>query len=279
MMPPRERHNSARESQWLARHADRERALRMELAAHFVAQASRFAEAVESADVVTLALLPMIYRPADELERLLEAVQAPLLVTMGYGALDALEAAEQSDSADSEAGDESKLFGSSVLDLPFALPARVLDRIRRALGELLSQPFWEALEALTEAALTRIIGEGLERGANAEAIARQLRNELGGAAAMARARTIARTETTGALNAGQQANAEAAADAGLMVTKTWSTVGDDDVRASHEVLNGVTVPVGADFDVGGTLAPYPGHWSLPTEHRANCRCGFFVNAQ
>ncbi|NOY41585.1 MAG: hypothetical protein GXP26_07110 [Planctomycetes bacterium] len=83
---------------------------------------------------------------------------------------------------------------------------------------------------------------------------------------------IARTETTGALNAGHEAAREDLYAAGLIVGKKWLTIGDDDVRASHVALSGSVAAPRQDFSVGGSLAPYPGHWSLPAGQRIFCRC-------
>ncbi|MDZ4688499.1 MAG: phage minor head protein [Planctomycetaceae bacterium] len=256
------------EAGWLQRHAEREQALTEALGDYFQDQAERLAAAVAAYNVLTPSLAPFLFREYDEHDLLLEVVERPLLLSMGFGALD-LQAAL----------DGKKLFdfGFKPLDIPFDLPARVLDAIRRALGALLSQSYWQALQAWTSGKLTAILQAGLEQGAGSEAIARRIREELGGKPAMRRARRIARTETTGALNAGQQAQADSAAEAGLTILKTWSTVGDKRVRVSHQHLEGVTVPVNGQFDVGGTLAPYPCHWSLPTEQRVNCRCGFRTN--
>jgi hypothetical protein len=37
-------------------------------------------------------------------------------------------------------------------------------------------------------------------------------------------------------------------------------------------LFGESIAVRESFIVGGHPAPYPGHWSLPAQERANCRC-------
>jgi hypothetical protein len=52
----------------------------------------------------------------------------------------------------------------------------------------------------------------------------------------------------------------------------WLTIGDNDVRAEHAALSGNVVAPRADFSVGGSPAPYPGHWELPAGQRINCRC-------
>lgn len=54
--------------------------------------------------------------------------------------------------------------------------------------------------------------------------------------------------------------------------KTWVTVGDEKVRATHLYLDGRTVPVEEDFyTFDGDHAAYPGGFSKP-ENNVNCRC-------
>ncbi len=100
----------------------------------------------------------------------------------------------------------------------------------------------------------------------------RIREQLGGFDARKRAKKIARTETTMGLNAGHEAEREELVAEGLVSGKQWLTIGDSDVRAEHAALSGNVVAPRADFSVGGSLAPYPGHWGLPAGQRINCRC-------
>jgi hypothetical protein len=58
------------------------------------------------------------------------------------------------------------------------------------------------------------------------------------------------------------------------VDKTWVTVGDKRVRATHNAANFQTVPEGEPFVVGNSLLMFPGDTSLGAEisEIANCRC-------
>ena len=94
---------------------------------------------------------------------------------------------------------------------------------------------------------------------------------LGGPAEV-RSKAIARTETTMAFNAGHQASYEAMADDGAVSGKTWLAIINNVARDMHVEANEQTVPVKADFTVGGSKAAYPGDWRLPAEERVNCRC-------
>ena len=94
-----------------------------------------------------------------------------------------------------------------------------------------------------------------------------------------RAAKIARTETTGALNAGHHATRQMLAEQGVVVGSEWLTIGDIDVRGnrpkdefSHVIMHEVKVKIGKDFNVSGEKAPYPGHHSLSAGNRIFCRC-------
>ncbi len=58
----------------------------------------------------------------------------------------------------------------------------------------------------------------------------------------------------------------------LVSGKQWLTIRDNDVRADHAALSGNVVAPRADFSVGDSQAPYPGHWGLPAEQQIHCRC-------
>lgn len=66
--------------------------------------------------------------------------------------------------------------------------------------------------------------------------------------------------------------AAASAVEGEFVLLEWVTMEDDDVRALHEPLNGVQVPVGERFQVGESELLYPGEPIGPPEVWINCRC-------
>lgn len=54
--------------------------------------------------------------------------------------------------------------------------------------------------------------------------------------------------------------------------KTWITVKDERVRASHAAVHGQSVPLGEKFTVGGVPMDRPGDLSAPPEETLNCRC-------
>jgi SPP1 gp7 family putative phage head morphogenesis protein len=153
-----------------------------------------------------------------------------------------------------------------------SIPAAVRARIRQAVDESARQPYWRAIQDNVAGDIAGIIKESIDEGDTPHTMARRIREQLGGPDARRRSKVIARSETTMALNSGHAAAIEDAAQSGLIVGKEWLSIGDDDVRESHVALNGVVVPVKELFDVGGSPAPYPGHWSLPARERVQCRC-------
>lgn len=54
-------------------------------------------------------------------------------------------------------------------------------------------------------------------------------------------------------------------------SKTWQ-VNSGTPRESHAALDGVSVALNEDFDVGGNSAPWPGASELPVEESAGCTC-------
>lgn len=62
-----------------------------------------------------------------------------------------------------------------------------------------------------------------------------------------------------------------AATQGGASTKTWA-VNSANARESHALLDGTTIPLGENFDVGGYEAPWPGSPDLPVEEVAGCTC-------
>jgi SPP1 gp7 family putative phage head morphogenesis protein len=156
--------------------------------------------------------------------------------------------------------------------IPDEMPERMKAAIRSALDELEQQPYWKAIQAATSDRVADLIRGGIDSGQSGSEMAKAIREALGGDGAKVRAKAIARTETTGAFNAGHQATFDYLDDEGLIAGKTWLAITDNRLRESHAALNNVTVRAKDEFDVGGSPAPYPGHFSLPPEERVNCRC-------
>lgn len=99
---------------------------------------------------------------------------------------------------------------------------------------------------------------------------------LGSTANRVRATTIARTEATGALNAGHHAAHIDLERTGVILGRKWDALLDRYTRDSHieAEANGQVVKGSEMFTLTDPFAktPYPGHYDLPAAHRVNCRC-------
>lgn len=242
-------------------HSAGERQLAAILLAFFSDQAGRIVKALKDYDSITPSIIPQVFRPADEHELFMAAIEDQVVKMMATGA--GAEVANISARAPAE---------SKAANLqPFDLPQSVKDAITAAFDDLNEQEYWRAIQATTEQQLTSIIQQGIDEGLNGFYMRKRIQQALGELSKV-RAAAIARTETTAAFNSGHQAAYDGLAADGLVTGKTWLAAPDKDTRETHAALDGVTVGPSEDFDVGGSPAPYPGHWSLPAEERVNCRC-------
>jgi hypothetical protein len=174
------------------------------------------------------------------------------------------------------------------------LPQRMLDAMQENWLELEKQPYWMDIQRTTKNRLVDVLDQGVVDGLNGNQFSNRIREAFGGQASLQRANSIARTETTGAMNAGHQAGYDMLADDALMLGKTWSAILDLDLRNSHKATHNQTVPAKAMFQIpyptskggkgkrkqrkrkpgagGFEEAPWPGYWGLSPGNRVNCRC-------
>jgi hypothetical protein len=155
------------------------------------------------------------------------------------------------------------------------LPEDVRAAIRQVVEDTLHQEYWRKIQDDTREVIENAINNALDNQFIDEArLGKLIERATSGEIAKHRAKRIARTETTGAMNAGHVAVLDDLADEGLAAGKEWVAVIDADTRESHEELNGKHVGPHKDFHVGpsGSPAPYPGYFGLPAEERINCRC-------
>lgn len=91
-----------------------------------------------------------------------------------------------------------------------------------------------------------------------------------------RARTVARTETMAAVNAGAFAGAvRDAADRGdLAPMKVWIATDDARVRPTHDDADGQRTLLQSPFIVGNAPLQFPGDPRGPAQEVINCRCTF-----
>jgi hypothetical protein len=150
------------------------------------------------------------------------------------------------------------------------IPDDVLAAIRREIDTSLRQPYLADINRTSRRRLRDLLAAKLDEGASLREIAGSIVAQLGGDSA--RALGIARTETTGALNAGHYFARQDLIEEGLVAGSQWIDMGDPLVRETHATVAGTVIGAGEQFDVGGYATPYPGHYSLPPEERCGCRC-------
>ena len=100
-------------------------------------------------------------------------------------------------------------------------------------------------------------------------ISRRVKDLLEGDAS--KAIRIVRTESTRIYNEAQYDSILHAEEQGIIMTKTWISSRDDRTRESHEMLDGVTIPVDEPFVIDGDEGMFPGDFS-EARNVINCRC-------
>ncbi len=152
------------------------------------------------------------------------------------------------------------------------LPPAVRGRVEAFIKDALAQPWWSELTGQVRDDLGTALKEALDAGDSLHRTAKRVQATLKDCGKK-RAETIVRTEATGALNAGAAAAREHLHSLGLLKGVQWLCVLDGSTRLTHRALNGQTVNVGEEFDLGnGLKARYPGDQRLPPYERVNCRC-------
>jgi SPP1 gp7 family putative phage head morphogenesis protein len=179
---------------------------------------------------------------------------------------------------------EMRLFGPEKAATPFevkadesidqmrlSLPQRVLEAVKAFLAGAVQEPHWKAVTQGVRDDVGAALKEAIDEGENLDQQAKRVQNALGGAS-RDRAVRIARTETTGALNAGHEASRAHLQEMGLVKGKEWLCITDGDTRPEHAQANGQVVEAGGEFLVGGERCRYPGDQRLSPGNRIHCRC-------
>jgi hypothetical protein len=253
---------ASRVTAWLKAHTAAEKSFARALRSYFQEQAERIADAWENFPSITPESASAIFHAATEAERLRPIIRRNAGQLMVQGA--------QAEYAALERRREAKDAFEELFDQQ--LPPRTRDAIRAALDDLEQQDYWQAIQSETETRLRDLIQEAIDQKWSNYRLGRAIREHLGGMAANKRAQKIARTETTGAMNAGHTAVMEDLADSGLVQGKEWNAIADQDTRQDHLSASGQMVQARGMFSVGGYSAPYPGYWGLPAAQRIHCRC-------
>lgn len=175
-------------------------------------------------------------------------------------------------------GQSKALTKDSVENILMMLPEDVQVAIRATMQEVFAEPYWKDINLTTmwrlKSAFARIMSQGMDLRMQVA----EIQKVLGGRAAGARAINIARTEVTGALNAGNHSVLLELADQRLIGGRSWLATRDEYTRDAHNLANGQTVGpselfVLYDPETGITeYAPYPGYHKLSPKQRCNCRC-------
>ena len=137
----------------------------------------------------------------------------------------------------------------------------------RSIGAMVTE-----IQYTTEKKIKKIVRFGIEQGASNQEIAEQLERSAG--FRPSRARLIAQTETTSAINrATNQAYVRFEEEEDdVQILKQWIASGDDNVRELHEKLaDKDPVPAKEDFRVSGYAGPAPAAFGA-AEMDINCRC-------
>lgn len=121
----------------------------------------------------------------------------------------------------------------------------------------------------TQKLVAKQLSQGLEAGEDLNKLARRLSKTLG--SNRARALSIARTQTAGAVSTGRHAGMKRAG----VELKTWLTAGDENVRDSHRDAGyryAEGIALNLPFEVGGEMLMYPGDPAGSAANIIMCRC-------
>lgn len=157
---------------------------------------------------------------------------------------------------------------------PGEAPVWFREAMEDQLTETFQRDYWTRIDEVTSDDIQGTLSTGLSEGHSIRRIAATINASYGAAYSIARATLVARTEMTGAMNAGHEAGiAGTAAETGLAMGKEWVSVLGNTTRRSHYDADGeqTATPDGL-FTVGGAQTPYPGHGGLPARERCNCQC-------
>lgn len=154
----------------------------------------------------------------------------------------------------------------------------VENQLRQYLDQLLIQPWWVRIQNESVDDMRGIIEESVRNGDSLQVTAQKVEQGLRDAAP-GRASRIARSESTGLVNAGAYYQRQESSLDGFITGSEWSSVLDQATRGTqrsdkfnHVVMDGVKVSNGELFNVQGELTPFPGHYGMSAANRANCRC-------
>lgn len=232
--------------------ADLEAALAEDIQAALTLTAHDFADAVNSATLLTAAGFS-VSKISSMWKRRVGGIMTRLRKLAGRGAVTVVD--------DLDADD---------------IPTRDLDRQLKPYLEATQQLLDAVGTRLAEAA-TKALAEGQEAGDSIDQLQQRLvdlftSDPEGTQLGAGRAARIAMTEATRAFNAGALAAAQELTGPDRPLVKQWVTRRDERVRRAHADTNGQLQLLDDAFDVGGTPMQYPGDPTAPAALTINCRC-------
>lgn len=122
----------------------------------------------------------------------------------------------------------------------------------------------------TYRALTEALAEGAQEGESIPELARRVRDVFEDATNR-RATVIARTEVISAFN-GAAATQASLLPADVVAGQEWIATRDGRTRPAHASADGLMVPIGEPFPVGGDNLAYPGDPAGRAANTVQCRC-------
>jgi hypothetical protein len=169
--------------------------------------------------------------------------------------------------------------GVAGMTLLTEIPKVMKERIAKHLKDSFNQPYWEAISLTTGAEAEKIIQEGLHSGWSIKRMAGRIAEIMGTEVyAKERARTIAITESGGALNGARKDEMNSLMQdlPQLDMRPIWLSVLSATTRRSHAMLDMVPANENGMWYLGGIWVPYPGYSALPPGERVNCLCTIFM---
>jgi uncharacterized protein with gpF-like domain len=252
---------SKRIDAWLKEHGSGESLLQTLLVGYFGLQRESIVaqlRAMQGTPGTAATLADQVFRPREWDEQLRNTVRQPLR-DIAYGAA----------SREWDEGQKSPDYSAKKLLEP---PPEVKSDIDAEIETILARPYWPEINDTTRNLLVSAFEEGIAAGESLYELAMRVEDVLDQGQNTIRGLLIARTETTGALNAGHQAAQKRLAQLGVLAKKEWFAVVDIHTRDTHIDAHGQQVAVNDNFQVGSESAPYPGHYGLSGKERCHCRC-------
>lgn len=207
-------------------------------------------------------------------QRLLGMLAPPLARVMAYGAMtEYLRRRRRRRGTKTTAGDFLSELGVDFVPFETEMPDDLVAAIEESLAANFQRPYWAtAVNNTTANKIEAILLHGSTEGLSTRDMA-QLIEENAEGYSRQRATLVARTEASAVLTEGRVLGIEALElETGEAFGIEWLSVMGTTTRADHAALDGVQIPTGGTFNLGGESCRFPGDPSLSVGQRANCLC-------